>query len=292
MNALKNSELVLAPDGSLYHIRLTDEHIADNVLLVGDPARVDIIASFFEKIEFRKENREIRSCTGYFNSQRITVLSTGMGTDNIDIVINELDAAVNIDLATRQVKENHRKLNLIRLGTCGALQADIPVESFIASESAIGLDGLLNFYKADSELFRNDISVAFIKHTLWSEKLPYPYVAEASPILLDKIAGGLFRGITATAPGFYGPQGRRLRIEPNVPDTEQYLSTFSFNGARILNFEMETSAIYGLSKLLGHEALTVCLAVANRINGIFVSDYHPAMNRMIEHVLQRLATSI
>ena len=288
-NNLKSSELVLANDGSLYHIHLTDEHIADTVFLVGDPGRVAMFEELFERVEYKTQNREICSVTGVYKGKRITALSTGMGTDNIDIVVNELDAAVNIDLATRRPKTTHRTLNLIRIGTSGALHPDIECGSLVASEYALGLDGLLNFYAHDEALFEKDMNDAFARHANLPPQIQKTYLAKGSPELLDALAFDCVKGITATACGFYGPQGRQLRLRTAIDDINHILSTFNYNGHRITNFEMETSAIYGLAKLLGHNALTVCLIIANRPTGKFLSDYHPQMKQTITTMMDRVA---
>ncbi len=285
---LKASELVLANDGSLYHIHLTDSHIADTVFLVGDPGRTALFEELFESVEYKTTNREICSVTGIYKGVRMTALSTGMGTDNIDIVVNELDAAVNIDLATRRPKTEHRTLNLIRIGTSGALHADIPVGGLVASEYALGLDGLLNFYAHDEALFEKDMNDAFACHASFPPQFQKTYVVKGCPKLLDTVAYDCIKGITATACGFYAPQGRQLRLHTAINDINQILATFNYNGHRISNFEMETSAIYGLSKLLGHNALTVCLIIANRVTGDFLSDYHPQMRQTIKTIMDRV----
>ncbi len=278
----------MADDGSLYHIHLTDGHIADTVFLVGDPGRVAMFEELFETVEYKTSNREISSVTGVYKGKRITAISTGMGTDNIDIVVNELDAAVNIDLETRMPRASHRTLNLIRIGTSGALHADIPVAGFVASEYALGLDGLLNFYAHDEALFEKEMNDAFARHANLPPQFQKTYLVKSSSSLLNALAFDCVKGITATACGFYGPQGRQLRLHTAIHDINGILSSFSCNGHRITNFEMETSAIYGLSKLLGHNALTVCLVIANRVTGKFLNDYHPQMKQLITTMLDRV----
>jgi len=287
-NNLKSSELVLANDGSLYHIHLKNEHIADTVFLVGDPGRVAMFEELFDSVEHKSSNREICSATGIYKGTRITALSTGMGTDNIDIVVNELDAAVNIDLETRMPKAEHRTLNLIRIGTSGALHADIPVGGLVASEYALGLDGLLNFYAHDEALFEKDMNDAFARHANLPPQIEKTYLVKGSETLLKALGEGCVKGITATACGFYGPQGRQLRLRTAIDDINGILASFNYNGHRITNFEMETSAIYGLSKLLGHNALTVCVIIANRVTGNFLSDYHPQMRQTIQTMMDRV----
>lgn len=288
MQHFAETELILTADQRLYHIDLKGEEIADNVLLVGDPHRVDTISRHFSSIEKRSAHREFISHTGYYRNNRITVLSTGIGTDNIDIVLNELDAAVNIDPSTRRLKEKKRCLNLYRLGTSGALIEDLPVNSLVCSSYGMGLDGLLNYYKGWENISEKEISAAFIKHTNWLETLAYPYCIAADQDLLSTIGNGMASGITATAPGFYGPQGRRLRAIPAIGDLNEMLGTFSANGFRITNFEMETSALYGLGKLLGHRCLTVCVIIANRVTREFTKNYAASVDLMIERCLHKI----
>ena len=284
------SQLVLNKEGAVYHLALHPEELADDVILVGDPGRVDAIASRFEKIEVKRQNRELWSRTGYYNGKRITVLSTGMGTDNLDIVMNELDTLANIDLKTRMPKEEHRTLNLVRLGTSGALQADIPVEdSYVATRYAIGLDGLLYFYKGNETVNELSMRDAFIKQMDYPKDLPMPYVVEGSQELFDRLGQGYFQGLTATAPGFYGPQGRTLRIQLAYPENNSKIEAFHYQGWRVCNFEMESSALYGLGKLMGHRCLTICAVIANRVSEKFCTDYHPYINKLISNTLDRLS---
>jgi uridine phosphorylase len=288
MKRYAESELILTGDNAVYHLNLRDEHIADDVILVGDPGRVAQVSSYFQEIEFRTQHREFITHTGSFNGKRITVISTGIGTDNIDIVLNELDAAVNINPVTRGDNEHKRRLRLYRLGTSGALQHDIPVNSLVTSTHGLGFDGLLNYYSAWEEQNENDISTAFMAHTQWPPRLPYPYCALGSEALLAKMRTGTFTGITATAPGFYGPQARELRLGSALPGLQQLLSTFSHEGLRITNFEMETSALYGLGRLLGHQCVTVCVIIANRLRNEFTRDYKESVHRLIENSLSRI----
>ncbi|MCK9617855.1 MAG: nucleoside phosphorylase [Lentimicrobiaceae bacterium] len=288
MEKIKESELIINTDGSIYHLSIHPENIADTIIVVGDPGRVEKISSHFQKIEFKKQNRELLTHTGCYNGKRLSVLSTGMGTDNLDIVINELDALVNIDLKKRIPKATHTSLNIIRLGTSGALQADIPVDSFIVSSYGLGLDGLLNFYNYNENINDKAIADAFAAQTGWNENLPYPYVVKASTFLERKIGKGLISGITATASGFYGPQGRVLRIPLAYPEMNRNIENFSYKGQRIVNFEMETSALYGLSAILGHQALTVCAVVANRVSMQFSTHHDKAVDELITLVLERL----
>ena len=288
MAPIAESELILNPDGSVYHLHLHPENIADTIIIVGDPGRVKEISKHFDILEFSVQNREIFTNTGSIGNKRITVLSTGMGTDNLDIVINELDAAVNIDLAKREPKSTHKKLNIIRLGTAGALQADIQPGDFVASTYGMGLDGLLYFYKQGKTVMNTELADAFEKYVSWNEKLPGIYAVPCSQMLMDKLGKNLVHGITLTAPGFYGPQGRELRLELAFPELNHRIESFIYNGNRIANFEMETSALYGLGKMLGHETLTICSIVANRVNRNYARDYHSDIERLIKLVLARL----
>ncbi len=285
---IKESELVLNPDGSVYHLKLKPEHVAPNVIVVGDQGRVEVISQHFEKIEHKIQNREFLTHTGYYRGERITVLSTGIGTDNIDIVINELDAAVNIDLEKRVQKEKHRALNIVRLGTSGALQEDIPVDTFVASAYGLGFDGLLHFYRHDEALTETAMEDAFMRHTSWGERLARPYIVGGSDELLQRVAADLKRGITATAHGFFGPQGRELRIPLAFPGLNDKMATFGFEGQRITNFEMETSALYALGRILGHNTLTVCNIIANRARREYSKDYQASVKKMISYVLDKL----
>ena len=282
------SQLVLNNEGAIYHLNLHPDQLADNVIMVGDPGRVDMIASFFDKIDVERQNRELITRTGWFNGKRITVLSTGMGTDNLDIVMNELDALANIDLKTRMPKETHRSLNLIRLGTCGALQPDIEPGNNVATRYAIGLDGLLYFYEKHKEVNEIAMRDAFIEQMDYPKDLPKPYVVEGSKMLFDKLAEGYYQGVTATAPGFYGPQGRTLRMHLSYPENNNKIEHFDYQGWRVCNFEMESSALYGLGKMMGHNCLTICVAIANRVTEKFTTDYHPYVRKLVESTLERL----
>lgn len=290
MKKIADSELILNQNGSVYHLNLRPENISDIILVVGDQGRVKTISKHFTNIECQIQNREFVTHTGTYNGKRITALSTGIGTDNIDIVVNELDALVNIDLEKREIKEKHTTLNIIRLGTSGALQGDIPVDDFVMSEYGLGFDGLLNFYKTNKNIYDEGITEAFIKHTAWGPKLARPYTVKASEILMKKLGDGLFKGITATASGFYGPQGRQLRIVPADPLLNDKMETFKYKGHRITNFEMETSALYGLGAILGHQTVTICTIIANRVSKQYSKDYHPAIEKMIQTVLNRITT--
>ena len=289
MRVIEPSELIINPDGSIFHLHMRPEQLAENVILVGDPGRVKMIAEFFDRIESQTENREFVSVTGIYGKKRITALSTGIGTDNIDIVINELDALVNIDLKKRQLKEEVKSLNIIRIGTSGGLQGDIPIDAFLASRKAIGFDGLLNFYKGRDAVSDLPFEEAFKSYVNWNHNLPSPYVVEADFKLFDKIVDSEFTtGVTISAPGFYGPQGRELRLSILDPQINNKIEAFRFEAQRITNYEMECSAIYGLSKLLGHKALTVCIIIANRVAKKANENYKPVMAKLVQKVLDRI----
>ena len=287
--SIKESELVLAPDGSLYHIHLTGETLADNVLLVGDPDRVNMFKDIFDSIEHESTNRELHALTGRYHGTRFTALSTGMGCDNIDIVATALDAAANFDLATRTPLSTHRSLNLVRIGTCGSLRADVDCGNLVASQYAIGMDGLMNYYQHGDQGFMHDMEQAFADHMRLDPRLAAPYCVRGSERLLAQVADGMVFGITVTAGGFYGPQGRNIRLAPSIHHLNERLAEFCWDGVRVTNFEMETSAIYGFANALGHHPLTVCLIVANRPLGTFLSDYHPPMRQAIGTIVERLA---
>ena len=286
---IQSSELILNPDGSVYHLNLKPEHIAHDIIFAGDQNRVEKITQFFEKIEFSTQKREFKTQTGIYKGKRITVMSTGIGPDNIDIVINELDALVNIDLETRQPKEELTSLNIIRIGTSGSLQEDIPVDSFVMSKFGLGLDNMLRSYLID-EVSNPDIEEAFIKHTNWDERKGKPYAIKCSEKLEQLIESDkIFKGITATAGGFYGPQGRVLRLGIQDANLNNKMDNFKFEDTRITNLEMETAAIYGLSALLGHNALSLNAIIANRASGTFSSDPYKAVDELIAYTLNKLS---
>lgn len=285
---IKDSELILNPDGSVYHINLKPEQIANDIIFVGDQNRVEKITKHFESIEFTTQKREFKTQTGTYKGKRITVMSTGIGPDNIDIVMNELDALVNIDLKTRTIKENLTSLNIVRIGTSGSLQADIPVDSFVLSQYGLGLDNMLQSYVIDS-IREVEIEKAFIEQTNWDMRKGYPYVIAGSKSLEKKLESNtIFKGFTGTAGGFYGPQGRVLRLAIQDPELNQKMDSFNFNGTKMTNLEMETGAIYGLGKLLGHQCLSMNAIIANRANGTFSEDPYKAVDGLIEYVLNKL----
>lgn len=288
---IKHSELILNPDGSIFHLHLKPGDIADRIILVGDPARVDTIATLFSKIDLTVQNREFKTVTGWYGATRFSVISTGIGTDNIDIVVNELDALANIDLEKREIKAEKKSLDIVRIGTSGGLQEDLPVNTFVVSEKSIGFDGLLNFYARRKAVCDLDFEAAFCEYTQWDALLPGPYVVDASAKLLAKFESDDFApGVTISAPGFYGPQGRELRLPLAHPQLNEKIESFRYKNRRITNFEMESSAIYGLSKLLGHNALTVCLIIANRVSLTANENYRSEMERLIEKVLKNLSS--
>ena len=283
------SELILNADGSVFHLHLLPEQISDKIILVGDQNRVDLVASFFDTIECRVENREFRTVTGSYKGKRLTVLSTGIGTDNIDIVLTELDALVNIDLASREDKAEKTSLTLVRIGTSGGLQEFVPEGTFVASEYSLGFDGLINYYADSEKVIEADFSEAFISQTGYSAKFAYPYVVKDSEELLERIAqDDMVRGVTISAPGFYGPQGRAIRLPLADADLNNKIIGFDYKGHKVTNFEMEGSAIAGLSAMLGHKALTICLIIANRFARRFIGDYSPYMKKLIVTVLERI----
>lgn len=286
--AIKESELILNPDGSVYHIALTPEMVADHVILVGDPGRVKSVSSRFDKIHFERQHREFITHTGEYKGKMVTVISTGIGTDNIDIVLNELDAAVNIDLKTREIKKKLRKLNLIRIGTSGSLQPDIPVDAFVASTFGLGLDILLNYYELEQTELEEELADAFEEHTQWPATLHLPVFVEGSKSLLKKALPFTKQGITATAPGFFGPQGRQLRLKPLIPDLNELLTGFKYQDHRITNFEMETSGLYGIGRALGHDCITLCAIIANRIKKEYSKNAQKSIETLIDLVLEEM----
>lgn len=289
MNKIPETELILNPDGSVYHLHLRAENIGETVIVVGDQERVAAISNRFDKVEFRMQNREFVTHTGYIGGKKISALSTGIGTDNIDIVVNELDAAVNIDLEERIAKKEHTTLNIIRIGTSGALQADVPVDGFLLSTHGLGFDGLLNFYDTVKTKEDEALVDAFIEHTGWNNNLARPYLVAGSQTLINKLAGGMHKGITATAPGFYAPQGRELRLNAAMKNLNEKLTSFNYKGQRITNFEMETSALFGLGEALGHNCATACAIIGNRVTKQFSKDYKKAVEKLIDTVLERVA---
>ncbi len=285
---IAESELIINSDGSVFHLHIKPEELADNVILVGDPGRVAMVAEYLSDIEFRHESREFVSTTGKFNGKRVTVLSTGIGTDNIDIVMTELDALANIDFSTREVKENKRSLNILRIGTSGAIHADIPLGSFVFSEISIGCDGLINWYADRDKVVLKDYEEALMKHVGWNEHLTTPYFVKAGAVMTEKFRDCSIFGMTISASGFYGPQGRVLRMPLAMPDMVEKFETFRHDGRRITNFEMEGSAIAGIAAHLGHNAGTICCIIANRYIGSSNPDYKPQVRKLVELALSKL----
>ena len=289
MRTIPASELIINEDGSIFHLHLRPEQLADTVILVGDPGRVAMVSGFFEEKECEVSNREFRTVTGTYKGKRMTVLSTGIGIGNIDISVTELDALANIDFATRQEKPQKRQLTLVRLGTSGALQPDIKVGDFVFSRTSVGFDGLLNYYKGRNEVCDLAIEQAFMKHTAWSELLPKPYFIDADKALFEHFRDVTVEGITIAAPGFYAPQGRWVRLQPQDPQLNEKIESFDYHGRRITNFEMEGSALAGLAALMGHRAATICTIIAQRVALDACTDYKPFVRRMIETALDKLA---
>ena len=289
MRTIPTSELIINADGSIFHLHIKPEHLADTVILVGDPGRVEMVASYFDEQECNIASREFRTITGTYKGKRMTVISTGIGTDNIDIVVSELDALANIDFATRQEKEEKRVLTLLRLGTSGAIQPDIPLGSFVFARSSVGFDGLLNYYEGRDSVCDLAIEKAFVEHTGWNPQLPAPYFIDADEQLFEHFKDSVVEGITIAAPGFYGPQGRWLRIAPADKELNAKIESFRYEGRRISNFEMESSALAGLGKLMGHRAGTLCTIIAQRAVKDMNTDYKPFVRQMIEMALDKLA---
>ena len=290
MRTIPSSELIINDDGSIFHLHLLPGQIADTIILVGDPGRVALVAEHFDSIECRVSNREFNTVTGSYKGRRMTVLSTGIGIGNIDICVTELDALANIDFATRQEKAEKKRLTLVRLGTSGALQPDIAVGEALFSRTSVGFDGLLNFYAGRNEVCDLPIERAFMAHTGWSELLPKPYFIDADRDLCEHFKDSTREGITIAAPGFYAPQGRWVRLQPQDPDLNAKIESFSYEGRRITNFEMESSALAGLAALMGHRAATICTIIAQRVALDACTDYKPFVRRMIGMALDKLAT--
>lgn len=292
MARIAESELILNDRGAIYHLNLKPDEIADTIILVGDPDRVKEVSKHFDSIEFKIQFREFITHTGFIGKKRISVLSTGIGTDNIDIAVNELDALANIDFATREIRSKIKPLNLIRLGTCGALQPDIPVDSLIVSTHGLGIDNLLNFYRMEQNEEEKQLLHSFVTHTQMHGRIGHPYIAGAAGSLIKHFVKDFFQGITVTCPGFYGPQGRILRLGISHPELNNRLTQFRFGQHRIVNFEMETSAIYGLGKLLGHQCLSLNTVIANRIRKEFSKDGKVAVERMIVKSLDIISKNV
>ena len=290
MRTIPASELIINDDGSIFHLHLRPEQLADTVILVGDPGRVALVAEHFDNRECEVSNREFRTVTGSYRGRRMTVLSTGIGIGNIDISVTELDALANVDFATRQEKAEKRRLTLVRLGTSGAIQPDIRVGEMVFSRTSVGFDGLLNYYKGRNEVCDLEIERAFMEHTGWNELLPKPYFIDADPTLFELFRDCTREGITIAAPGFYAPQGRWVRLEPQDVHLNEKIESFDYRGRRITNFEMEGSALAGLAALMGHRAAPICTIIAQRVALDACTDYKPFVRRMIATALDKLAS--
>ena len=287
---IPSSELIINDDGTIFHLHLKPEQLADTVILVGDPARVKMIAKYFDSIECEVSNREFNTITGTYRGTRMSVLSTGIGIGNIDICVTELDALANIDFSTRQVKDEFRRLTLVRLGTSGALQADIKVGEVVFAKTSLGFDGLLSYYAGRDSVCDLELEEAFAKHTSWQEPMPRPYFVDADKELWEHFKDSVTEGITIAAPGFYAPQGRWVRLQPAVVDLNERIEAFRYSERRITNYEMEGSALAGLSALMGHRAATICTIIAQRIALDACTDYKPFVDGMIRMALDKLAT--
>jgi len=283
----KKTELITNRDGSIFHLNLLPEDISNKIIIVGDPGRVEMLSSLLSDIRVRKENREFRTVTGSFEGNELTVISSGIGTDNIDILINELDALANINLSTGEIREDPVSLTFVRLGTSGGLRSDVPAGSFVLAETAIGFDGLLHFYEGYDWLLDNILTSVLAEYLEWPDTLSFPYAVNANKELVEMFSNENFiKGITISAPGFYAPQGRRLRLETFDNEINNKLAEFSFRGRTISNYEMESSAIYGLSGLLGHKAITICVVIGNRVTGEFINDYKPYVMDLAQKVMR------
>ena len=289
MRTIPSSELSINDDGSIFHLHLTPDQLADTVILVGDPGRVAMVSEFFDEVECRVSNREFNTVTGRYKGKRMTVLSTGIGIGNIDISVTELDALANIDFATRRVKSDFRQLTLVRLGTSGAIQPDIKVGEVVFSRTSLGFDGLLNYYAGRNEVCDLALEQAFVEHTGWNPQLPAPYFIDADKTLFEHFKDVTREGITIAAPGFYAPQGRWVRLQPQDLKLNEKIESFEYEGRRITNFEMEGSALAGLAALMGHRAATICTIIAQRIALDACTDYKPFVRKMIQTALDKLA---
>lgn len=288
MRKIPSSELIINEDGSAFHLHIKPEQLADTVILVGDPSRVNMVASFFDSIEYDTQSREFHTITGRYKGKRITCVSHGIGTDNIDIVVTELDALANIDFATRQEKSEFRQLTLVRIGTSGGLQPECPIGSYVVARRSIGFDGLLNFYETKDGVLDLDFEEAFCRFVDWNPRLPRPYAVLADTELTERLGFDMFKGVTISAPGFYGPQGRHVRLKPIDEKLNQKIEAFRYNDEKIANFEMESSAVAGLGKMLGHKAITICLIIAGRVSKEMNTEYKGSMEGLVATVLDRL----
>jgi uridine phosphorylase len=285
---MKESDLIVNSDGSIYHLKLKPEDIPDLVLISGDPARIGMISDHFDTLEFKGQNREFASHIGSYHGKRILALSTGIGPDNIDIVMNELDALVNINLKTREALEQHRTLNIVRIGTSGTVHADIRIGTHVIASHGLGMDGSLHYYRQLPVITDKELTAEFVKQTGWPSHLPAPYIIPGTPSLVEKLSTGGITGITATAGGFYGPQGRVLRLQVSYPEMLEAMANFSYKNNRVINFEMETSSLYGFGKMLGHNVASICVLLANRATGEYTRTIKDDEEKLIEFVLNKM----
>jgi len=288
MRTIPPDQLPVNADGSIFHLHLKPEQLADKVVMMGDPDRVPVVAAHFDSIEFDLQSREFRTITGIYKGKRITALSHGIGCDNIDIVMTELDALANIDLQTRELKKDFRQLTLVRIGTCGGLQPFCPIGSYVVSEISMGMDGLIYFYETGDRIVNEDLSNSFIEHTNWNKSLAKPYFVESDEELTERIGFDMIKGITISASGFYGPQGRHVRLGLTNPEMNKKIESFEYKGLKIANYEMESAALAGLAGLMGHKALTACLVIAGRYSGGMNTDYKGSFDELIRKVLDRI----
>jgi len=288
MRLIPPDQLPVNSDGSIFHLHLRPEQLADKIVMMGDPERVPVVAAYFDSIEFDWQSREFRTITGTYKGKRITALSHGIGCDNIDIVLTELDALANIDLQKRETNETFRQLTLVRIGTCGGLQAFCPIGSYVVSEISMGMDGLVFFYDRGEKISDSELAGKFVKHTQWNRLLAMPYFVHADKELVDKIGYDMVKGITISASGFYGPQGRHVRLGLTNPEQNSLIETFEYKGLKIANYEMESAALAGLAGMMGHKALTACLVIAGRYSGGMNTDYKGSFDELITKVLDRI----
>jgi uridine phosphorylase len=288
MRTIPPDQMPVNSDGSIFHLHLKPEQLADKVVMMGDPERVPVVAGYFDTIEFDLQSREFRTITGKYKGKRITALSHGIGCDNIDIVMTELDALANIDLQTREVKKDFRQLTLVRIGTSGGLQPVCPIGSYVVSEISMGMDGLIFFYDKGEDLSDKELSIRFMEHTRWNSSLATPYFVSSDKELADRIGFDMLKGITISASGFYGPQGRYVRLELSQPDMNKRIESFKHEGLQILNYEMESAALAGLASLMGHKALTACIVIAGRYSGGMNTNYKGSFDELIQKVLDRI----
>jgi uridine phosphorylase len=288
MRIIPPDQLPINADGSIFHLHLQPEQLADKIVLMGDPERVPVVAAFFDSVEFDQQSREFRTITGSYKGKRITALSHGIGCDNLDIVMTELDALKNIDLKTREVKPDLRSLTLVRIGTCGGLQPFAPIGSYVVSEISMGMDGLIFFYEGGEQISDSGLSEKFAEHTQWDKRLAAPYFVHADKTLIEQIGYDMIKGITISANGFYGPQGRYVRLSLSNPEQNKLIESFEYKGLKICNYEMESAALAGLASMMGHKAMTACVVIAGRYSGGMNTNYKGSFDELIKKVLERV----